>query len=185
MHRPDAAEDSDLDEKEEETVGENIKEAEERVKSDQNEKRERIIEKQEKERAEKLEQERLMREVMMKQFGISEKKVEEMMDQSRSRSNRTDRVDSESSERDPFYQGLNSSKDAPDWRTFMGRTIQGNKEKWEQRREGRIDSMHNSSPKHGVDGKTEGKFFVNYILVIVCSSVILLSLEYKYRDLDK
>merc|ERR1719318_1537606 len=114
--------------------------------------KERIRLKKEKERAEEIELARLTREVMINQFGMTEKSYAEMMERNNIQNMRMKTsADSNPRHSDPLYEGLDSSRDAADWRSFMGRSIKGNKEQWERVREAREDSAFKSSPKYGVD----------------------------------
>eukprot|EP00091_Calanus_sinicus_P010008 TRINITY_DN23259_c0_g1_i1.p1 TRINITY_DN23259_c0_g1~~TRINITY_DN23259_c0_g1_i1.p1 ORF type:complete len:118 (-),score=32.83 TRINITY_DN23259_c0_g1_i1:153-464(-) len=84
-------------------------------------------------------------------------------------------ADSNPSYRDPLYEGLDSSRDAADWRSFMGRSIKGNKEKWERVREA------NTSYKHGVDDREEKKFGSYLFCGILFSTFVLISIEFRHR----
>jgi hypothetical protein len=144
--------------------------------------------KKEKERTEEIELARLTREVMINQFGMTEKSYEEMIERNNIQNmGRKTGADSNPSHSDPLYEGLDSSRDAADWRSFMGRSIQGNKDKWERIREAREDSSFNNSHKHGVDGGKGEKRFEFYLFCgVLFSAFVLLSIEYGHRnDLDE
>ena len=115
----------------------------ERKKADDEER----LKKQRKEREEQVELDRLTREVMMNQYGMTEKTYEEMIRRSQMRSQGWSGSDFSDRHDDVFYEGLDSSKDSPDWRNFMGRTLKSNKEKWESMQEARKDSLYNNSHK--------------------------------------
>merc|ERR1711936_1522669 len=144
------------------------------------------LKRQRKEREEQVELDRLTREVMMNQYGMTEKTYEDMIRRSQKRSQGWSGNDFSDRHEDVLYEGLDSSKDAPDWRSFMGRTLKSNKEKWESMQEARNDSLYNNSHKHGVNGESDRKFGTIMVTVIALCAVTLVSLELKHRDsLDK
>merc|ERR1740128_1206291 len=109
----------------------------------------------------------------MEQLGISEEKYEQVMeDAAFSHMNRTSQ---EHSKRDPFMDGLDSSKDSADWRSVMDRSYESSKEKWENMREGR--NTMNKSHKHGVHPEEGGKLGLIFFLALVCIGGGLFSLE--------
>ena len=65
----------------------------------------------------------------MNQYGMTEKTYEEMMMKSRRRNRGWSGNDFSDRNDDVLYEGLDSSKDAPDWRNFIGRTLKSNREK--------------------------------------------------------
>ena len=165
---------------------ENEEKETERVREKQE--KERIRLKKEKERAEEIELARLTREVMIKQFGMTEKSYEEMMERNNIKNmGRKAGANSNPSHSDPLYEGLDNSRDAADWRSFMGRSMKGNKEKWERIMEAREDSVFNNSPKHGIaGGKGEKKFEFYLFCGVLFSAFVLLSVEFRHRnDVDK
>ena len=154
----------------------------ERKKADDEER----LKRKRKEREEQAELDRMTREVMMNQYGMSEKTYEDMMIKSRRRNQGWSGNDFSDRHDDVLYEGLDSSKDAPDWRNLMGRTLKSNREKWESMREAREDSLYNNSHKHGVNGGSDRKFGTIMLSVIALSAFVLVSLEVKHRDsLDK
>jgi len=189
--RTDVGEDSDEDciKKEGETNSRTIDmQEEERKQKVQNEKQKSKVEQEEKEKRREYEEKRrlerkLMREqekkVMIEQLGLTEERYNQIMDEER----QLKTSQGHARERDVFYDGLDSSKDAADWRSMMGRTYESNKEKWERVKEGRNNM--NNSPKHGVHIGLEKKFGVILVLTVVCSSVVLFSSEFSNRDFDK
>ena len=124
--------------KEKESLGkDNDKQAKSRLENEEKEtesvrekqEKERTRLKKEKERAEEIELARLTREVMINQFGMTEKSYEEMMERNNIQNmGRKAGANSNSnpSHSDPLYEGLDSSRDAGDWRSFLGRSIKGN-----------------------------------------------------------
>jgi len=187
--RPDAAEEENTEMKEERRSSdterrrrlENEEEEAEIIREKQE--KERIRLKKEKERAEEIELARLTREVMINQFGMTEKSYEEMMERNNIQNmGRKTGADSNPSHSDPLYEGLDSSRDAADWRSFMGRSIKGNKEQWERVREAREDSASNISHKHGVDKKWEKKFDSYLFGGVLLSAFVLLGVEFRHRN---
>ena len=128
----------------------------------------------------------MTREVMMNQYGMTEKTYEEMMMRSKMRQQGHSANDFSDRNDDVLYEGLDSSRDAADWRNFLGRTVKANKEKWDGMKEAREDSAYNSSHKHGVNGSSDRKFGSIMLGTIALSAVVLVSLELKHREgLDK
>merc|ERR1711872_59264 len=135
-----------------------------------------FLKRKRKEREEQAELERMTREVMMNQYGMTEKTYEEMMMRSKMRQQGHSANDFSDRNDDVLYEGLDSSRDAADWRNFLGRTVKANKEKWNGMKEAREDSSHNSSHKHGVNGSSDWKFGTIMLSTIALSAVVLVSL---------
>jgi len=143
------------------------------------------LEKKRKEREKQAEMERITREVMMNQFGMSEKTFDEKMGRSKRRdpanqgwggTDFSDRSD------DVLYEGLDSSKDAANWRSMLSRGLQANNEKWARMKEAREDTVYNNSYKHGINGEPERKYGIVVASVLGLGIVILLTIEYRHRD---
>jgi len=103
-------------------------------------------------KAERIEHEKLMKDVIINQFGYSEKAYEEMNKKDHSSTSR------KTSSHDPFYEGLNSSKDAPNWQNLLNRTVTNNKEKWKRVYSARENNAFQCSHKHDVYKQGELKF---------------------------
>jgi len=161
------------------------KEVEEEMRQEEEEKRreEEVRRRERVKRREEKDMRRLEKKVMMEQLGISEEKYNQIMEET-VRSHMKQRNQGHFNERDNFYDGLNSSNDAADWRSFMGKTYESNKDKWERVREGR--NITNKSYKHGLDVKSERNFGNIFVLTLACCTVVLMGLELSHsKDFDE
>ena len=158
-------------------------EAAEKLKKRVKDETEKKRKENEKIRQEEMEFERLTKEVMINRYGMSEESYDKKMNQNKT--NNCGRT-ADNKHGDVFYEGLDSSKDAADWRKFMGGSIQGSKEKWDKLQEAREDAKSNKSPKYGVNRDFENKLSVYIGALILVSTGVLFTLEYTNRqDFDK
>jgi len=132
--------------------------------------------------------ERQTREILMNQFGMSEENYKKMFEPEQLRTNRQQHhrqrrpTDTRYQHDDPLYHGLDSSRDAPDWKNLMRRTIKANKEKYENMRDARMDSVNNRSRKHGVDAKDEPMMGAVIVCGIMISACALAVSEYRHAS---
>ena len=167
MHRPDAAEDFHAD------------------KSDNNDPRTDPSESasNSKGNKDKEEMDKQTRDILKAQFGMTDEELDRLdigadPRKNESRANPGRRKLSEDMQQDPFFAGMDPTRDATSWTEYLNRSKMQSEEKLEQLKKERLDSSK-ISEKYHINQKKEERLsqIVFLLLVVVASSLVFV--EYK------
>ena len=120
------------------------------------------------------------REILKKQFGLSDSELDRL---EIGANKRKSEPGFGLNEHDPLYQGLNTAGDATDWRDYMKKTYEKNKNTWERIRNNRVESAVNSS-RYNIKAQKEDHYGTKIVLMILTSAIILGYREFSFERKD-
>ena len=123
---------------------------------------------------------RSTREILRKHFGLSEQELDRL---DIGATKREPPPGYGLNEHDPLYQGLNTAGDATDWRDYMKKTYEKNKNTWEKIRNNRVESAVNSS-RYNIKPQKEDHYGTKIVLIILTSAIILGYREFSFERKD-
>ena len=167
MHRPDAAEDFHIDKSD---INEPKNEPDQ-SKSDS------------KETKEKEAMDKQTRDILKAQFGMSDEELDRLEigadpRKNVSRKNPGRRKLNDDMEQDPFFAGMDPTRDATSWTEYLNRSIKQSEEKMEHLQRESLDSSK-ISEKYHINDKKEEKLSRKLFLVFVIVASSLAFVEYK------
>ena len=167
MHRPDAAEDFHAD-----------KSDEFRTDPDQTQ-----SESNSKEKKDKEEMDKQTRDILKAQFGMTDEELDRLEigadpRRNESRANQGRRKLTEDMQQDPFFAGMDPTRDAKSWSEFLNRSKKQSEEKLEQLKKESPDSSKISEKYHINQKKEEKLSLILFLLLLVVASSLAF-VEYK------
>ena len=123
------------------------------------------------------------RDILKNHFGLSEEELDRLDiggsgKKTRGRDDRSHGLH----RNDPLYHGLKSGADAIDWRDYVKKTYEKNKDTWAKLKTNRIENAVNSD-RYNIRVQKEDHYGTKIVIVILLSAIVLgyreLSLERK------
>ena len=167
MHRPDAAEDFHADKSDE------IRTDPDQTKSESNSK----------ENKDKDEMDKQTRDILKAQFGMTDEELDRLEigadpRKNESRANFGRRKLTEDMQQDPFFAGMDPTRDAKSWSEFLVRSRKQSEERLEQLKKESLDSSKISEKYHINQKKEEQLSKILFLLLVVVASSLTF-VEYK------
>ena len=81
--------------------------------------------------------------------------------------------------RDQFYAGMDTSRDATSWRDFVKKAHQSSTDRWEQLKNNRVDSVQ-TSKRYNIE--KESNFGAKLTMFLVISAIYMGYSETKYQN---
>merc|ERR1711874_955603 len=103
------------------------------------------------------------REILKKHFGLSDRELDRLEIGS---TKRKSEPGPGLNEHDPLYQGLNSARDATDWRDYVKKSFEKNKTTWDKMRNNRMESVVNSS-RYNIKKQKEDHYGTKIVFMIL------------------
>ena len=120
------------------------------------------------------------REILKKHFGLSDQELDRLdIGATKRKSEPGHRLN----EHDPLYQGLNTAGDATDWRDYMKKSYEKNKDTWEKIRNNRMESAVNSS-RYNIKQEKEDHYGTKIVCMILISAMVLGYREFSFERKD-
>ena len=120
---------------------------------------------------------RSTREILKKHFGLSDQELDRLEIGAVKREPRPSKG---LNEHDPLYQGLNTAGNAIDWRDYMKKTYEKNKNTWDKIRNNRMESAVNSS-RYNIKTEKEDHYGTKIVLLILTSAIVLGYREFSFE----
>ena len=129
-----------------------------------------------------IEFERSTRDILKNHFGLSDQELDRLDIGTTGKEDRQHGFRQEGlNHNDPIYEGLNSARDATDWRDYVKKTYKKNKETWSRLKHNRVESSVNSN-RYNIGVQKEDNYGVKIVLVILTSAVILGYREFYFES---